>query len=78
MLCFFRWLQLQGVRVDPVGDLARAARADPAWPTRTDALLRLDCSLRQRGVPLPQRRALRHASGEWRIATADDLGCASR
>ena len=78
MLRFFRWLQLQGVRVDPVGDLARAARADPAWPTRTDALLRLDRSLRQRGTPLPQRRALRRASGEWLIATADELGCASR
>jgi hypothetical protein len=74
VLSFFRWLQIQGARADPVGDLARVARADPAWPTRSDALSRLDRYLRQRGAPLPQRRALRRAYGEWLIATANELG----
>jgi hypothetical protein len=74
VLSFFRWLQTQGARADPVGDLARAARADPAWPTRSDALPRLDRYLRQRGAPLPQRRALRRAYGEWLIATTNELG----
>jgi hypothetical protein len=64
VLSFSSWLRLQGARADPVGDLARAARADPAWPARTDALPRLDRYLRQRGAPLAQRRALRRAYGE--------------
>jgi hypothetical protein len=73
VLSFYRWLQLQGARVDPVGDLVRTVRLDPAWPQRTDALPRLDRYLRNRGAALGSRRALRRAYGEWLIATADDL-----
>jgi uncharacterized protein YozE (UPF0346 family) len=78
VLSFYRWLQIQGARVDPVGDLARDARVDPAWPKRTEALLRLDRYLRDRGAGLGARLALRRAYGEWLIVTADDLEAAAR
>ena len=56
-----------------VGAVARAAQQDPAWPKRTDALPRLDRSLRDRGATLEARRALRRASGEWLLATAGEV-----
>jgi uncharacterized protein YozE (UPF0346 family) len=73
VLSFYRWLQRQGARADPVGDLARDARRDAAWPKRTNALPRLDRYLRDRGAGVLARRALRRAYGEWVLATADEL-----
>ena len=70
---FYPWLLRQADRGDPVGALAREARQDPAWPTRTDALPRLDRYLRNRGAAVETRRALRRAYGEWLIATAAEV-----
>jgi uncharacterized protein YozE (UPF0346 family) len=70
---FYRWLLLQLDRTDPVGDIARAMRDDPAWPKRTDALPRLDRYLVVAGATPDTRKALRRAYGEWLIATVEEL-----
>jgi uncharacterized protein YozE (UPF0346 family) len=70
---FYPWLLRQAERADPIGDLAREAQQDPAWPKRTDALPRLDRYLRDRGAGGAARRALRRAYGEWLIATAGEV-----
>ena len=70
---FYPWLLRQAARDDPIGDLAREAHQDPAWPKKTDALPRLDRYLRDRGSGIATRRALRRAYGEWLIATAGEL-----
>ena len=70
---FYPWLLRQAARPDPVGALAREAQQDPAWPTRTDALPRLNRYLSGRGVTVETRQALRRAYGEWLIATAKEV-----
>jgi uncharacterized protein YozE (UPF0346 family) len=70
---FYPWLLRQADRDDPVGALAREAQQDPAWPTRTDALPRLDRYLSGRGATVATRQALRRAYGEWLLATAGEV-----
>ena len=70
---FYPWLLRQAERADPIGDLAREAQQDPAWPKRTDALPRLDRYLSGREATGETRRALRRAYGEWLLATAGEV-----
>ena len=70
---FYPWLLRQAERADPIGDLAREAQQDPAWPKRTDALPRLDRYLSGREATVETRRALRRAYGEWLLATAGEV-----
>jgi uncharacterized protein YozE (UPF0346 family) len=70
---FYPWLLRQADRADPVGDVARAAKVDPAWPKRTEALPRLDRYLTGREATVETRQALRRAYGEWLLVTAGEV-----
>jgi hypothetical protein len=62
---FAIWLMAQHFRRDDVGDLARFAAKNPAYPRR---YTKLSLLLRWAGEDPWLRHTLKHAHREWRIA----------
>lgn len=71
-MTFWNWLMAQRDREDAVGDFARRARKDPAWPTRASGRETLDAYLDAQGAAQTMREAFAQAHGEWRRGTASD------
>lgn len=68
---FSAWLKEQKARQDPIGDLARDAASDPAFP-RSSQLAPLLAHLRARSAPADAITALEAAHAEFATAAAND------
>ena len=64
---FYRWLMEQSQRADAVGDVARYARENAAWPRGTDDVDTLVAHLDAMHADDKLHAALRHAWRSWSV-----------